>query len=202
MRLAIILCIMLFGLWLAGLVAWFVPETRLLGASLEPARPETPLVMLTGGRGRIEKALALVTSGQHRRLFVSGVHRTVDLEALITFARNHTDSLRCCVELGYGAHNTHTNAIETRDWIAKNGFGSFRLLTTDYHMKRAMVEMQAIMPEIAIFPYPIESPNVDLDHWWRSPATSWLLATEYSKTLIAGLWWHMIRRPAGLGNSE
>ncbi len=142
-----------------------------------------PLVVLTGGSGRIDSALQLVSSGHHDKIFISGVNRGVELEALINFARSYSEVLRCCVELGYEATNTRGNAQEVKMWINKNSFKQFRLLTSNYHMPRAIFEMRAQMPSIKIFEYPIASTQIDLKRWWESFSTTWLLFGEYSKNI-------------------
>jgi len=173
--------IVLFGLWLTGL-RFFVAHIPQQPPPLTMATDA--VVVLTGGRGRLDAGLEILDTGYARKLFVSGVYRGVDVAALLRLSRRDPQNLQCCIALGYVASNTRENALETAGWIRQQGYRSLRLVTANYHMPRSLVEFQRVMPTIAISQFPIVSDNVDLAHWWR-PATARLLLSEYNKYLIA-----------------
>ncbi len=54
--------------------------------------------------------------------------------------------MACCVTLGFQSVDTRSNAAETARWIADNKFRSVRLVTTDWHMRRAAGELSAALP--------------------------------------------------------
>ena len=89
--------------------------------------------------------------------------------------------------LGYEADDTHGNAMESARWIGEQGFRSLRLVTATYHMPRGLLEFRRAMPEIEIVPHPVFSPRFKQEDWWRWPGSASLLATEYSKYLLAFL---------------
>jgi uncharacterized SAM-binding protein YcdF (DUF218 family) len=170
--------------WLVGLL-WF--------ASSLPRRPSDPdrrtdaIVVLTGGAGRLHQGLELLAQHKAQKLFVSGVYRGVEVEELLIISQQSPEELQCCVVLGYDADNTRGNAIETANWMREQGFTSLRLVTATYHMPRSLLEFHRAMPEIEIVSHPILSKNFRQDDWWQWPGSTLLLATEYSKYLLARL---------------
>lgn len=133
---AFLLLIWVFGfLWFA--VALPRPAAR--------ARTDA-VIVLTGGPGRIPHALAVLREGLAPRLLVSGV----DPEVLPReFEAEYNVSpvlMRCCVTLGYRAFDTRSNAVEAGKWLQAKRARSVRLVTTDWHMRRASLEMERELP--------------------------------------------------------
>ncbi len=173
----------LAALWLAGLV-WFaatIPEHVADGTTRTDA-----IVVLTGGASRMATGVALLAGGRADRLFISGVHRGVDVAEIlkVTHAGRRPD-LATSIVLGYSADDTIGNAAETAAWIAGERLESLRLVTAAYHMRRSLWEFHQAMPGVVIIPHPVFSEAVRARDWWRWPGTAGLLATEYSKYLAA-----------------
>jgi uncharacterized SAM-binding protein YcdF (DUF218 family) len=106
------------------------------------ASPTDAAVVLTGGAGRFEHAMEVLRAGKAKRLLVSGVDPSVtkaDLEQRIPGMRK---LLACCVDLGSESVDTRSNAEETQRWLAKHNYRSVRLITSDWHMRRARYEFQ------------------------------------------------------------
>lgn len=168
--------------WAAGLL-WF--------AATLPGKPEPPLeatdaiVVLTGGSERVSTGLRLLEADLGRKLFVSGVHKHVDVDDILKLAKKDRPELACCVVLGYSADDTVGNAAETAAWMAIEQYGSLRLVTASYHMRRSLLEFHRAMPGMRILPHPVFPDAVKLADWWRWPGTAHLLATEYTKYLGA-----------------
>lgn len=104
------------------------------------------IVVLTGGAARIERGLALLEAGKARRLLISGVDRTVRPREL---ALRYDTPLRlfgCCVDLGREAVDTRSNAEEVADWLERRRYRSVRLVTSDWHMRRASFEISRALP--------------------------------------------------------
>ncbi|MDA8232022.1 MAG: YdcF family protein [Magnetospirillum sp.] len=168
--------------WFAGLV-WF--------AATVPDHVEDPdtrtdaIVVLTGGSVRTATGVALLEAGRADRLFISGVHKGVDVDEILR--RNHAPrpELEGKIVLGYAADDTIGNAAETAAWIAGEHLTSLRLVTAAYHMRRSLWEFRQAMPDVAIIPNPVFPEGVKSRDWWRWPGTAALLATEYSKYLAA-----------------
>ena len=148
------------------------------------------IVVLTGGSLRVATGFRLLHEGKAGKLFVSGVHRTVEPHQLLASVPQLDQmraKLECCVTLGYAADDTIGNALETAGWAAATGIRSFRLVTASYHMQRSLLEFHRIMPRAHILPHPVFPPNFQRDGWWRHPGTAGLILAEYNKILVARL---------------
>ena len=168
--------------WCVGLV-WFVGQVP--RAPTVAAGPIEAIVVLTGGVGRLDEGLALLRGHPGARLFVSGVYRGVDVAELLRLDREIPDALACCVELGHDADDTRGNARESADWVRAHGFRTIRLVTGNYHMPRSLIEFRNAMPDIVVEPHPVIAERVRLDGWWYRPGTAGLLASEFTKYLVA-----------------
>jgi uncharacterized SAM-binding protein YcdF (DUF218 family) len=146
------------------------------------------IVVLTGGSDRIPAALTLLQEGKAKKLFVSGVHRGVDVGDLLRVDRNQTQkldaSLTSRIDLGDTAADTFGNSVESVAWMRANNFKSMRLVTADYHMRRALIEFRMEAPDLMIVPNPIHPATIGDGRWWRDRARFTLLLGEYAKYLI------------------
>lgn len=179
--------LLIVALWLGGFLL-FAEHVRRLD---EPAMTSTlqhtdAIVVLTGGSERLDTGLRLLTAGAGDRLFVSGVHKGVKLDRLLGAQPVVTPELRdCCIVMGTRAESTIGNAAETREWMAKEGFRSLRLVTANYHMPRSLLLFHAAMPDTEIVPHPVAPDSVKMLAWAEHPGTFELLLTEYNKFLVA-----------------
>ena len=172
----------LFLLWIAGLI-WFATPP----SAEDRSAPTDAIVVLTGGRLRLQSGIELLREGKGRKLFVSGVNRQVDLDELLRISGNAPDWAACCTVLGHDAEDTLGNARETAQWVRQQGLRSLRLVTAWYHMPRSLLEFDRVMPEIEIIPHPVFPDQVRQEHWWVSRGTAALLVSEYGKYLGAVL---------------
>ena len=143
------------------------------------------IVVLTGGSLRLEEGIRLLEAGAATRLFVSGVHRGVDVVELLQLQKREPDRLQCCITLGHDAENTIGNAQETADWAKKHQIQSIRLVTAGYHMPRSLLEFRAAMPALRITPHPVSPSHVRHSDWYKYPGTAILIAGEYTKFILA-----------------
>ena len=172
-------------IWTAGLVAF--AERVQQSTPVQDPQAADGIVVLTGAssRERIAAALSLLASGHGRRVLVSGVNREASREDI----RNATGAVKrlydCCVDLGFTAADTVGNARETADWARAMRFSSLIIVTADYHMPRAMLELNAVLkPQGArLQPYPVPTSALNARRWWRSPQGARLMVVEYSKYL-------------------
>lgn len=170
------------SLWLGGLF-WFVGKIR-----SEPPTFESPvdgIIVLTGGAERMNVALDLLKRGEAQRLLITGVHPGTSAEDLSEQSVGTAELFQCCVTLGKSAMNTRGNAEEAAEWAGTNGFHRLIIVTADYHMPRAMLEFRAVMPDAQLIPYPVRPPDTHIKGWWRYPGSTRLLASEYTKYLLA-----------------
>jgi uncharacterized SAM-binding protein YcdF (DUF218 family) len=68
-----------------------------------------------------------------------------------------------------------------------------RLVTADYHMRRALIEFRMAAPDLQIISNPVRPPGVDTEHWWRHGGAFGVLLNEYGKYLVAK-WRYLITR--------
>ena len=109
------------------------------------AKPTDAAVVLTGGSGRIEHAIDVLRQHKARRLLISGADPSVTKAALARRLPGSAALLYCCVDLGSESVDTRSNAEETGRWLAKHRFRSLRLITSDWHMRRARYEFRRVL---------------------------------------------------------
>ena len=176
----------------APFVAFLVLISGFLWFVFHIANEEQPLdhavdgiVALTGGASRISDAVELLASGRGRRLLITGVAPTTNTAELVRLAPDSERWFGCCIDLDYSAVNTVGNAAETRRWARERGFRSLLVVTSSYHMPRAMLEISYRLPDVMLIPFPVVSGQVRAEPWWRHPGTAKLLVFEYLKFLVA-----------------
>lgn len=184
LRRILILALVLFALWLPGLV-WY--SATMPDHVADPETHTDAIVVLTGGSERLRTGLDLLEQGLGDVLFVSGVYPDTTLDALLAEAGPVDEAVRAGIDLGRVATDTVGNAIETAVWMRAHGHRSLRLVTGGYHMPRALMEFEAALPGVTIIPHPVFPPNVKQQAWWEFPGTAALFATEYTKYLMVRL---------------
>lgn len=151
---------------------------------VEPARADG-ITVLTGGVSRIDEAMKLLSQGKAKRVLITGVNRGTTLEQLKTLASQGDQYFACCVDIDKEARNTIDNATETAQWVTLHQYGSVIVVTSNYHMPRALAELERAIPGVRLYPYPVVDNNVQVEQWWRFPGTTRLLLSEYLKYLPA-----------------
>ncbi len=150
-----------------------------------PQRGADGIAVLTGGMSRIDQAMKLLAAGKAKRVLITGVNRITSVEELKQLASQGDQYFTCCVDIDKEARNTIDNATETSEWVALHHYGSIILVTSNYHMPRALAELARVMPGVTLIPYSVVDNNVHLDRWWSYPGTTKLLLSEYLKYLPA-----------------
>jgi uncharacterized SAM-binding protein YcdF (DUF218 family) len=102
-------------------------------------------VVLTGGSGRIEHAVDVVRDGKAKRLLVAGADPSVTKADLTRRIPDSGKLIKCCVDLGSESVDTRTNAEEAQRWLSQHRFQSVRLITSDWHMRRARYEFDKVL---------------------------------------------------------
>ncbi len=165
-----------------GVFLWLLPNQEV---ALE--RNADGIVVLTGGTSRIADALELLASGHGKRLLITGVNPGTTTANIAREVPHYGRFLTCCVDLDYSALNTLGNAVETRRWALDRGFQSLIIVTSAYHMPRALAEIAHQLPSVALIPFPVVSDRLRVEPWWSNGVTTRLVLSEYFKYLFAKL---------------
>ncbi|QUL36866.1 YdcF family protein [Erythrobacter sp. JK5] len=132
----------LFLIWALGFL-WFAVWLP------QPAQETATdaVIVPTGGAGRIAQGLDVLDRGLARQMLVSGVDREVKPEEFAAQFDVAPERMECCVTLGFAAVDTRSNAAETAQWVVDNKVKTLRLVTTDWHMRRAARELDRALPD-------------------------------------------------------
>jgi len=142
------------------------------------------IVALTGGASRITDAVELLAAGRGRRLLISGVNPSTTPGELIRLTPELEKLFACCVDLGHQALNTTGNAMEIARWTREHQFHSIVVVTSAWHMPRALVELDRELAGIELIPHAVVSDRMrDEPRWWTNPQTVRFLLVEYVKYL-------------------
>lgn len=166
----------LLSLVLLGWALGFLAFAATLPRPADNTRTDA-IVVPTGSGGRIARGLEMLELGTARQMLVTGVDPQVRPRE---FQAEYgvTDRLMdCCVTLGFSALDTRGNARETAQWMAARDYTSLRLVTADWHMRRAALELGDQLPaSIAVTRDAV-----------RSEVSLWTLFLEYHKFLAVWL---------------
>jgi len=167
-----------------GFVAFLA---QLRNIESRPERHADGIVVLTGGASRVSDAMELLAAGYGRRLLISGVHPTSTASDISRSVQESQALFNCCVDLDRSAHSTRSNASGTRRWVHERGFKSLIVVTSNYHMPRAIVELSHAMPDVALIPYAVVGERWRDEPWWENGTTFRLVLSEYVKYIAAGV---------------
>lgn len=165
-----------------GFVAFLA---QLRAAEMKPSSNADGIVVLTGGSSRVADAMELLSNGYGKRLLISGVHPASNAGQISRTVPDSERLLACCVDLDRSAVNTRSNAAETRRWVEQQNFRSLIVVTSNYHMPRAILELSHAMPQIELIPFSVIGDKWRDEPWWTSPSTLRLLLSEYVKYVAA-----------------
>ena len=147
-------------IWLAGLWA-FVTRVEQSTPAPEP-EVHDGIVALTGSSvRRLAAATELLEEGKGKRLLVSGVNRQASRADILDVTKAGKKVYDCCVDLGFMAADTVGNAQETAEWARAKGYESLIVVTADFHMPRAMLELRAAMPDAKALEGALQAAGVD-----------------------------------------
>jgi len=169
---------------------WFVAQLR--SEEQKPARHADGIVVLTGGSSRVSDALDLLSEGYGKRLLISGVHPSSGTSDILrSLPESSRSLLLCCVDLDRSAVNTRSNATETRRWVKERGFHTLIVVTSNYHMPRAAVELTHALPDVDLIFYPVVSEAWREEPWWSNANGLRLVLSEYAKYVAAEVRVHL-----------
>jgi uncharacterized SAM-binding protein YcdF (DUF218 family) len=170
------------ALVMAGGFGWFL--WNLPADEIVLQRNADGIVVLTGGASRISDAIELLAAGRGKRLLISGANRATTSVEISRLNPDFENIVSCCVDFDRSL-NTLGNAIETRHWAQSRGFRSLIVVTSSYHMPRAMAEISHQLPDVALLPFPVIADKLHAEPWWARGTTMKLMFSEYLKYMMA-----------------
>ncbi|MDR0319573.1 MAG: YdcF family protein [Rickettsiales bacterium] len=125
------------------------------------------IVVVTGDKTRIPKAIEIAEIRGDSRLFISG-------------AGSHDLKLpkNMKIEIETESKTTYENSIAIRDWVLRHGFDDIALITSDYHMWRTLLLVRRQLPFTKVEVCPVESPGMTR----RRKLELWI--TEFGKYIM------------------
>jgi len=181
-RFVVYLILIVFGFLLGG----FIMFARYVDGLNPPDTigPADGIVVWTGkGGDRLSAAGRLLEQDLSERLLVSGVNKALSDDEVFKLLTISPEKGSCCVDIDYKAEDTIGNARETYNWIASLGYEHVILVTSDYHMPRAVTEIQGLSGRVRITPYPVS--NNRPKPWWKDGPQRRRLLNEYGKLLVS-----------------
>jgi len=149
------------------------------------------IVALTGAAARIPDAIELLATDRGKRLLITGVHRATSSKEIARLTPLYSRYFTCCIDLDRSALNTFGNALETKRWARANNFNSLIVVTSNWHMPRAMAELAHQLPDVTLIAYPVISEKVKTEPWWSNLDTARFLFAEYLKYVLARARMHL-----------
>jgi len=145
---------------------WLVVETRVEQADL--------IVALGGDRERQEEAVRLFKQGLARWvLFVGSDVRLRDYRCLGVPEDRIVPAAR--------AYTTYEEALRTRDVVKGRGFRSVLIVTSPYHLRRALWTFRRVFRGEPVAVGAVAAPDnaFSINAWWRSHVGRKAVLTEY-----------------------
>jgi uncharacterized SAM-binding protein YcdF (DUF218 family) len=144
------------------------------------------IVALTGGASRVTDAMELMANGRGKRLLISGLNRSTRIDEVLRLNPEFARVVSCCVDFDRSL-NTLGNAVETKRWAENRGFRTLIVVTSNYHMPRALAEIAHQIPGAVLVPFPVVTDKQRAEPWWKTTAAARLMISEYVKYVYARL---------------
>ena len=173
---------------------FFISEVSRL-AMIEPLQNVDGIVVLTGGKARVETAIELLRNGKGKRLLISGANPESSSAAIRKAVNASRELFDCCVDIDNTALDTVGNADQAANWAKSHGFVSLIVVTSDYHMPRSLLEIQRKLPGIAIDPHEVRTGHLDSTKAIANTQALSLLVPEFLKYVVASLRLGVLENP-------
>jgi len=180
----------LFCLWVLGFF-WFSASIM----ALAPASPDTKtdvIAVLTGGSNRVDTGFDLMDRRMASAMLITGVHPQTSYADLVDawntdIPKRLAMLSHCCVALDTEAGTTEENALEIGRWLMSGpveNISTLRVVTSNYHMPRALLLVRRALAGIEIIPHPVKPTDVGMTEvaFWRNTLV------EYNKFIITWLY--------------
>lgn len=151
-----------------------------------PVEAEAVAALTGASDSRIISAIQLADSLE-LPLLISGVNVDATPADIARVANVDISKIDCCVTLGKAAASTEGNGDEIADWARRKNVDRIIVVTSEYHMERALFELKRAMPEGHFFPHAVITTKVRPGDWFKDVSTAKVLVEEWIKYRLAGL---------------
>ncbi len=138
-------------------------------------------VVLTGGAGRVREGVDLLARKAIRKLIVSGVNPQAEWREIFPSWPYYQDIAENDIVLERRSQTTFGNAQQTSALVEALGCRDLLVVTSQYHMHRALRTFEAEMRDRILIQGRAVSPATGDVAWWE-------IAVEAAKSLFYGLW--------------
>lgn len=182
----------LLAVVLIGAVAAGCDFVNFVGRADHALQPHAPahadgVTALTGAsNARIVAGVELATQ-LRLPLLISGVHIDTTTADIARITKVKETEIQCCVTLGRAAATTEGNGAEVAEWARRHRLKHIIVVTSEYHMDRALLELRRAMPEGDFLPYAVASGDGRPGDWYRNPNTARRLIEEWAKFRVASI---------------
>ena len=174
------------SLWLLGLYDFY---RQIPTQVSRDERKTDAIIVLTGGKDRVIEGILLLKQNYAPKIFISGVGKETTIAELLEIQGLSEQEIKKLnlgkFSVGRAAVNTIGNAREAENWIRQNNIRSIRLVTSSYHMPRALLEFKKRMPGLVIIPHPVIPVDFNRDNWRNDELSRRFILREYTKYLMA-----------------
>ena len=179
--------LILISIILVGFIWWIIFLFNILpknyySKTFPDSSYETGIVVLTGGKMRIERGMEILQKGYAEKMFISGVFMPSEIETKFRIEKSKKDLLDCCINFGAKAKNTIENAVEVNQWLSDNSeIIKIILITSYYHLPRSILMFEKkIDRNLEVFPVPaVEKVNLLEQPFFHIK----LITSEYFKVI-------------------
>ena len=179
--------LILISIILVGFIWWIIFLFNILpknyySKTFPDSSYDTGIVVLTGGKMRIERGMEILQKGYAEKMFISGVFMPSEIETKFRIEKSKKDLLDCCINFGAEAKNTIENAVEVNQWLSDNSeIIKIILITSYYHLPRSILMFEKkIDRNLEVFPVPaVEKVNLLEQPFFHIK----LITSEYFKVI-------------------
>ena len=179
--------LILISIILVGFIWWIIFLFNILpknyySKTFPDSSYDTGIVVLTGGKMRIERGMEILQKGYAEKMFISGVFMPSEIETKFRIEKSKKDLLDCCINFGAKAKNTIENAVEVNQWLSDNSeIIKIILITSYYHLPRSILMFEKkIDRNLEVFPVPaVEKVNLLEQPFFHIK----LITSEYFKVI-------------------
>lgn len=152
-----------------------------------PVTERSLIAIYTGGHNRIDVGLNLAKQRPQDMVLISGVGAAATFNSILrhnNIDQNGIKSLE--IIISDDAKNTYDNTVETDICASLQGVDTVILVTSNYHMPRALKLFNAIS-DLKVYPYTENSKDLSFKGLLSNSKTFKMVAREYHKYVAFSL---------------